>query len=83
MEVLAERNNIDAKNVHLIADTPNRAISQLVESLQVDLLTIGSVSRGSLQRLIVGRTTERVLNAVACDVLVVRMDAEAPGFTTW
>ena len=36
------------------------------------VLVMGAVSRSGLKRLFIGNTAERVLDAVDCDVLVVK-----------
>ncbi len=44
----------------------------LLRQVGAGLLVMGAVSRSGLQRLLIGNTAERVLDAVACDVLVVK-----------
>jgi universal stress protein E len=47
-------------------------IPRVVERLGADVLVMGAVSRSRLQELFVGSTAERVLDRIACDVLVVK-----------
>ncbi|MND09065.1 Universal stress protein E [compost metagenome] len=44
------------------------------EEYRADLVVIGAVSRGALQRLALGSTAERVLDFVPCDLLIVNPD---------
>lgn len=69
---LADKNGIAADHVHFAADDPERAIPELVSAINADLIVMGSVSRSSFQRWMIGHTAESVLDQIDCDVLVVR-----------
>jgi universal stress protein E len=45
---------------------------------QVDVMVMGSVARGFLDRLLLGSTIERVLDNMDCDVLAIKQ----PGFVS-
>ena len=38
----------------------------------IDVMVLGAVARGALQRLLVGSTAERLLDRLPCDILVVK-----------
>lgn len=71
VEDLANGNGIDTNNVHMLEGYPNAAIASLANYLDVDLVVIGGVSRSFVERLMIGPTTERVIDQLDCDVLVV------------
>ena len=47
-------------------------LPRVAESLGASLLVMGAVSRSRLQEIFLGSTAERVLDRIACDVLVVK-----------
>lgn len=57
---------------HLVARHPADAIPQVARSTKAGIVVMGAVSRSGLKRLVVGDTAERILDALACDVLVVK-----------
>jgi universal stress protein E len=54
----------------------SQVLPELSAELQVDLLVMGAVSRSGLERIFIGSTAEQVLEALQCDVLVLK----APDF---
>jgi universal stress protein E len=60
------------ERVHLEPGSAVEALPRAVDRLGTDLLVMGAVSRSRLQELFVGSTAERVLDRLACDVLVVK-----------
>lgn len=40
--------------------------------LKAQLLVIGGISRSAIGRLLIGTTEERVLDALPCDILIVK-----------
>jgi universal stress protein E len=66
---------IPAENVHLIAGDPRSALDELAGELEIDVVVAGAVARGRLERLLVGSTAEQLLDAVDCDIVVVKPDA--------
>ncbi len=51
---------------------PADAIEETANSLRSQMVVIGAVARSGLQRLLIGNTAERVLDRLACDLLVVK-----------
>ena len=60
------------------ADDASRAIVQLAEQLDIDLLVMGTVCRTGLSGFFIGNTAEHVLSEVNCSVLTVKPE----GFVT-
>lgn len=61
-----------APTVHLVEQRPVRAITELIEELDADLLVMGGVGRGSIEGAIMGSTAERVLDSIDRSVVVVK-----------
>ena len=68
----------DKRTVHLIKGQAEDVILDLAESLEVDLVVIGTVGRAGVPGLLIGNTAEEVLNAVDCSVLTLKPE----GFET-
>ena len=68
----------DKRTVHLIKGRAGDVISDVAESLEVDLVVIGTVGRTGVPGLLIGNTAEEILNAVDCSVLTLKPE----GFET-
>lgn len=71
-KVLQNFASVEAANVHLAAGRDYSFLLELVNELSVQLVVMGSVARGRLQRLVLGSTAEHMLDQLQCDVLVVK-----------
>lgn len=58
----------------LVAGAPAQALVEFVRRNRIDLLVMGAFSRGWMYNVFVGSTTERILDLLPCDVLVVKPD---------
>jgi nucleotide-binding universal stress UspA family protein len=47
-------------------------ILQVIREKAIDLAVLGTRSRGAMQRLLLGSTSEEVLREAPCSVLIVR-----------
>ena len=56
----------------LVIGTPSEALVRFVRQHDIDLLVMGAYSRGWMYNVLVGSTTERVLDLLPCDVLVMK-----------
>lgn len=63
---------IPASHRHLEQGYPEELIPRFVRDRQIDLLLMGAVARGHLDSALIGNTAERVLEAVECDLLVLK-----------
>lgn len=61
-----------AAHADLLDGAPATALPEYVCEKEVDVMVMGAIARGKLQRLLVGSTAERLLDRLPCDVLVVK-----------
>ncbi len=71
LEDVARAHGIDAGDTFLADGTVADALPAFVAARRLDLLVLGAVTRGALGQRFIGSTAERVLERVACDLLVV------------
>lgn len=57
---------------HLASGHPSYVIPRLARKIHSDIVVMGAVSRSGLKRLLIGNTAERIVDELACDVLVVK-----------
>jgi universal stress protein E len=57
---------------HLIGRHPADAIIQVTNDIHSSLVVMGAISRSGFKRLLIGNTAERALDALDCDVLIVK-----------
>ena len=68
----------DKRTAHLVNGEAEDVITELADTLEVDLVVIGTVGRGGIPGLLIGNTAESVLNSVDASVLTLKPD----GFET-
>jgi universal stress protein E len=69
---------LKASRRHLVPLHPVDSIPRMAQRLKCDIVVMGALSRTGLKRLLIGNTAERLLDDLACDLLVVK----PPGFKT-
>lgn len=57
---------------HLLLGRPGEALVEFVRDSGIDLLVMGAFARGWIYNVLVGSTTERILDLLPCDVLVMK-----------
>jgi universal stress protein E len=67
--VIAQHPNF-AGSVDLIDGAPAEALPEYAIENAIDVMVMGAIARGALQALLVGRTAERVLDRMPCDILI-------------
>lgn len=72
IERLAKRHRIAAADRLIHSGNPEAALVSAAEEFKADLLVMGAVSRSGLSHFHIGSTAEAVIEAVTCDVLVVK-----------
>jgi universal stress protein E len=65
---------IPPSRAHLVPGDPAIVIPRLARQLRAGIAVMGAVSRSGLKRVFIGNTAERTLEALPCDVLVVKPD---------
>jgi len=68
----AARQHVPKARRHLVDGHPVFGIPRLARKLRANVVVMGAVSRSGLKRVFIGNTAERVLEALHCDVLVVK-----------
>ncbi len=58
--------------IHIPRATPQQAILELVETHNIDLIVMGTVSRTGIAGLIIGNAAESILSVVDCGVFTVK-----------
>jgi universal stress protein E len=69
---LADRHGINAEYCEVKIGSPEDIISSIERRDGVDLLVMGAVSRSIDTHPVIGNTAERVIDRVACDLLVLK-----------
>jgi universal stress protein E len=75
---LADRHSIAREQVHVEDGPPAEALARYANQRRADIVAMGAVSRSLLRRALIGHTAEQVIDALHCDVLIVK----PPGFRT-
>jgi universal stress protein E len=72
VDAVADRRDIKKPDRIVQAGDPGIELPQAVKDWKATLLVMGAVSRSALKRAFIGHTAERVIDAVHCDVLIVK-----------
>lgn len=67
-----EEHSIPEDRMHLREGEPWQVIRELAESMNADLVVLGTVQRSGLKRVIMGATAESILSELRCDILVLK-----------
>jgi universal stress protein E len=59
-------------NLHIAPATASEYLPRMALECCADIVVMGTISRSSLERLVIGSTAERVLEPLPCDVLLVK-----------
>lgn len=66
--------DIPVKRQYLLEEAPEFALCQLERDLSSDIIVMGAISRNILSDVFIGNTTEKVLDYLESDVLVIKPD---------
>lgn len=66
----------ESAEVSILEGEAHKVLTRYVRDVPVSILAVGHVSKGVLERVISGSTVERMLDNLACDLLVIK----PPGF---
>ncbi len=69
---LAARYNISPHHVRAVEARISEALPAFAKAMSADIVAFGAVSRPLFKRVLIGHTSERILERLSCDVLVVK-----------
>lgn len=72
LDRLSARYRVPARNRLVVTGDPAFALPRIVKKHRASVVVMGAVSRSALARLFIGHTAERVIDALKCDVLIVK-----------
>lgn len=81
-EQLLQTANVPLDQAKLLHGFPEQELPRYAREHGVELLLMGAISRGHLANALLGNTAERVLEAVTCDVLVLKPQTPAANSAT-
>jgi nucleotide-binding universal stress UspA family protein len=68
----ADRDELHARAVLEVSDSPATAIVEYARGEAIDLIVMGTEGRGTMSQILVGSVAERVVRTAPCPVLTVR-----------
>lgn len=72
MDELAEESDVSPERVHVRRGYVTETLCQLAEEQSIDVMIVGAVSRNAIARAIIGNTADTLLEALPCDLLIVK-----------
>jgi universal stress protein E len=72
LKAFADKLGFDDKHVHQLPGRTREVLPTFARENDADLVVMGALARWGIKRMVIGSTTERVLDHLPCDVLVVR-----------
>jgi universal stress protein E len=78
LEGIAARHGIPAADTRLIDGIVAYALPEFAADSGIDVLAIGAIARSRLHDRFIGSTADRVLDRIACDLLIVKPPALRP-----
>ena len=70
--VVNAKYRIEKHRSHLRTGDPAFILPELAKTLKAQMLVMGAISRSAIGRLLIGSTAERVLDALPCDILIIK-----------
>ena len=70
--VLSFDPSFDLSLLHVVEGEIHRKLPEFVREKSINMMVMGSLARGMVDRLLLGSSVERVLDAVPCDILVLK-----------
>jgi len=66
------RHSLPSHRLSVIQGSPREAIPDAAKSEKASIVVMGAISRSGFKRLVIGNTAEAVLDALPCDILVIK-----------
>lgn len=76
LQALVDKEGLKSAILHLEDGEVHSVVPKMVERERIEVLAMGSIARGVLDRLLMGSSVERIVDHVNCDILLVKQ----PGF---
>lgn len=76
-EAFRASTGVPRTRAHFVNGNPATEIPRFAGKLRADIVAMGALSRSGLERVFIGNTAERILGALASDVLVMKPEALA------
>jgi len=71
---LADEFDVNRSQRYLMSEAPEYGLCELEKDIQADLIVMGAISRSLLHDVFIGNTTEKVLDYLETDVLIIKPD---------
>lgn len=72
-EFMAKQNPpFNKAEVLVLEGNPGEEILKVIDARGIDLIVLGSIGKGMIERVLIGSTSDKILNHAACSVLVSR-----------
>ncbi len=71
IEACSEATGAVPRRLHLAEGAPTEVVADTVAATHAEVLVMGTLGREGLRGLVIGNTSEKLLNTVPCDVLVI------------
>lgn len=72
VDALLKNYTVSKEHTHMMPGNPKQLLPELATEIGAGLVVIGAIARNALKRVFIGSTTERVLDKLPCDLLVVK-----------
>lgn len=72
LDELGQAAGVADEHRHLVEGAVTDALDELVGKYDFDVVVAGGISRGAIERLVIGNTAEAILERADCDVVVVK-----------
>jgi len=69
---ITDQYGVAGANLHVDAGMAAEYLPRVATEWHADIVVMGAIARSGLKRVLIGSTAERVLESLACDVLVVK-----------
>ena len=76
-ETLLADYDIPEARQHLVEESPEFGLKQIEKKLQPNMIVMGAISRNVLSEVFIGSTTEKVIDYLECDVLLVKPEKQS------
>ena len=73
LDTLTAKCGLDLDQAHQLPGRTNEIIPTFVRTRKTGLLVMGALARWGIKNMVIGSTTERVIDHVDCDILIVRL----------